>query len=158
MSHLKAYYIYYNNKLRRFNTLSELKTFKLNITEAIHMGLDMYLTGGDLEDCDDSYSIGYWRKANAVHGWFVRNVQGGVDDCNAYSVSREQLIQLKDVCLRIKQFGHVAVDLLPTTEGFFFGSTEYDKGYFVNLDLTVTIVDRALAYPEDTRFWYHSSW
>lgn len=25
--------------------------------------------------------VGYWRKANAIHGWFVDNVQKGNDDC-----------------------------------------------------------------------------
>lgn len=26
--------------------------------------------------------VGYWRKANAVHKWFVENVQDGVDECD----------------------------------------------------------------------------
>jgi hypothetical protein len=38
--------------------------------------------------------VGYWRKANAIHKWFVDNVQDGVDDCGEYSVSREQLLEL----------------------------------------------------------------
>ena len=38
--------------------------------------------------------IGYWRKANQIHAWFVDNVQGGKDDCEEYSVSRSQLGQL----------------------------------------------------------------
>ena len=25
--------------------------------------------------------VGYWRKANAIHKWFVDNVQDGNDDC-----------------------------------------------------------------------------
>ena len=38
--------------------------------------------------------VGYWRKANAIHGWFVDNVQDGTDDCGTYSVSRESLKEL----------------------------------------------------------------
>jgi hypothetical protein len=38
--------------------------------------------------------IGYWRKANQIHAWFVDNVQGGKDDCEEYGVSRSQLGQL----------------------------------------------------------------
>ena len=29
---------------------------------------------------------GYWRKANAIHRWFVENVQKGEDDCRDYYV------------------------------------------------------------------------
>ena len=38
--------------------------------------------------------VGYWRKANAIHQWFVENVQKGVDDCGTYIVSREKLTEL----------------------------------------------------------------
>jgi hypothetical protein len=37
---------------------------------------------------------GYWRNANAIHEWFVDNVQGGNDDCRRYYVSPEQLKEL----------------------------------------------------------------
>lgn len=60
------------------------------------MGLDMYLgarnTNGEFEQ------IGYWRKANAVHGWFVRECADGVDECQEIFVSREQLLQLRSDC------------------------------------------------------------
>jgi hypothetical protein len=35
-----------------------------------------------------------WRKANAIHQWFVDNVQDGEDDCRTTWVSREQLKEL----------------------------------------------------------------
>jgi hypothetical protein len=38
--------------------------------------------------------VGYWRKANAIHQWFVDNVQDGKDDCASYYVSKEQLKEL----------------------------------------------------------------
>lgn len=38
--------------------------------------------------------VGYWRKANAIHNWFVENVQDGEDDCKEYYVSKEQLEEL----------------------------------------------------------------
>ena len=82
------------------------------------MGLDMYLTArvalaGDesvsVEGLDSlgltpaavEYDLGYWRKANAVHGWFVRNVQDGVDDCSAYPVLIEDLRTLRDLCVKV---------------------------------------------------------
>ncbi len=45
----------------------------------------MGLTGVTLKE------IGYWRKANQIHHWFVETVQAGNDDCGLYAVSREQL-------------------------------------------------------------------
>ena len=38
--------------------------------------------------------VGYWRKANAIHQWFVDNVQEGEDDCKKYEVSCGQLTKL----------------------------------------------------------------
>lgn len=35
-----------------------------------------------------------WRKANAIHAWFVANVQDGVDDCKDAYVSPDQLKEL----------------------------------------------------------------
>ena len=40
--------------------------------------------------------IGYWRKANAIHNWFVKNVQDGNDDCGSYYVAQEQMQELLD--------------------------------------------------------------
>jgi hypothetical protein len=37
---------------------------------------------------------GYWCKANAIHNWFVENVQGGNDDCKPYYVSKEDIQKL----------------------------------------------------------------
>ena len=47
-------------------------------------------------------NVGYWRKANQIHAWFVENVQNGCDDCKAYEVSEEQLEELLDICKRVK--------------------------------------------------------
>ena len=44
---------------------------------------------------------GYWRKANAIHDWFVRNVQDGVDECQRSPVTIEQLDELRGVCKQV---------------------------------------------------------
>lgn len=82
------------------------------------MGLDMYLTrepkvkqlvdiGTDMVvgvDLDDYYEeVGYWRKANAIHSWFVDNVQNGIDNCDEYEVTKEQLEALLGRCKFIKE-------------------------------------------------------
>lgn len=46
--------------------------------------------------------VGYWRKANQIHRWFVENVQDYQDDCEYYEVEREQLEELLDICVTIK--------------------------------------------------------
>jgi len=40
--------------------------------------------------------VGYWRKANAIHKWFVDHVQNGNDDCKEYHVTNEQIKELLD--------------------------------------------------------------
>lgn len=45
--------------------------------------------------------VGYWRKANAIHAWFVDNVQDGEDDCEPHEVSKEQLMKLYLICKTI---------------------------------------------------------
>lgn len=101
---------------------------------------------------------GYWRKANAIHKWFVDNVQGGEDKCEPHYVSREQLEELKKLCEKVLAFRHLAVECLPTTSGFFFGGTDYDEWYFADLENTVKIIDDCLALPPSWEFEYQSSW
>lgn len=102
------------------------------------------------------FSVGYWRKANAIHGWFVENVQEGRDDCNEYPVERTDLNKLRTLCkaaIANKDHGD-----LPPVSGFFFGSNEVDDWYWGKLESTVEILDRVLSYPDDIRFYYQSSW
>lgn len=101
---------------------------------------------------------GYWRKANAIHAWFVKHCQEGVDDCGNYYVDREKLKELRDLCQRVIDFKHLANELLPTQSGFFFGGTDYDEWYYTDLANTVKIIDNALELPESWDFEYHSSW
>jgi len=46
--------------------------------------------------------VGYWRKANHIHAWFVNNVQDGVDDCRYHNeVTKELLEELRDTCIEV---------------------------------------------------------
>lgn len=107
-------------------------------------------------------SVGYWRKANAIHQWFVDHVQSGKDNCEKFAVTREQLITLRALCLTVLQTENVEAagqDVLPTQSGFFFGSTAYDDGYIADLRLTTEIIDKALSSRFDGwEFTYQSSW
>lgn len=102
--------------------------------------------------------VGYWRKANAVHQWFVKNVQNDVDDCKSYWVPREKLLELQDVCNQVLADVTLAPSLLPTQEGFFFGGVEYDEWYMENLEITIQNIQKALSLPEEWDIEYQSSW
>lgn len=45
--------------------------------------------------------VGYWRKANAIHRWFVDNIQDGKDECQESYVSKEDIEKLLSVCNNI---------------------------------------------------------
>ena len=109
-----------------------------------------------------SLPIGYWRKANQIYNWFVKNVQGGEDDCKEYHLEREQLEELLKTCEKVLENPSLGEELLPTSSGFFFGSTEYDEYYEQDLRETVILLTKILS---DTRlnsgsvdFVYTSSW
>lgn len=51
--------------------------------------------------------VGYWRKANAIHRWFVDNVQNGVDECQESWVSRDKLKDLLGVCRAVMDGIHL---------------------------------------------------
>lgn len=103
--------------------------------------------------------VGYWRKANAIHKWFVDNCQDGVDDCREAYVSLDQLIELLDICKQVKANHSLAYSMLPVQAGFFFGSTEYDEWYWNDIDLTIEIIENLLAEPTAlAEIYYRSSW
>ena len=106
------------------------------------------------------FRVAYWRKANAIHQWFVENCQEGTDDCSEYWVSRELLQELVDICEQIMTDKSKAEELLPTQSGFFFGDTAYDEWYFMGVEYTVhrfkkILSDTAL---QKVDFYYQSSW
>ena len=47
--------------------------------------------------------VARWRKANAIHKWFVDSVQDHQDDCKEYYVSQGQLGELVELCKRVKR-------------------------------------------------------
>jgi len=104
--------------------------------------------------------VGYWRKANHIHKWFVDNVQNGQDDCRQYDVDYDQLRDLLNLCEEVLKDHSKAEQLLPTTSGFFFGGTEYNEYYFEQVQNTYDILMSIVSAPEaDTDdYAYQSSW
>lgn len=104
--------------------------------------------------------IGYWRKANAIHNWFVKNVQEGNDDCKEYYVSKENLETLLETIKEVLKSPDLKAEaLLPTTEGFFFGGTKYDDYYLETLKDSEKIIENAIKEQEKGGdIYYQSSW
>lgn len=109
--------------------------------------------------------VGYWRKANHIHQWFVENVQDGEDDCKEHYVSESKIKDLLSICEKItnekniEEKNRLAQELLPTKSGFFFGGTDYDEWYFEDIESTILICKTALKRIEDgASLEYTSSW
>ena len=159
------------------------------------MGLDMYLERmprGVKPNYELGIEVGYWRKANMIHDWFVNHVQDGIDDCGYHNeVTKEILEELLDTCTKVYESctmivgqvnngsvyengkwtaclepGKVVIDptvakeLLPTTSGFFFGSTDYDEYYVNKIENTIRIINEVLETTdfETEAIYYISSW
>jgi hypothetical protein len=131
--------------------------------------------------------VGYWRKFNALHEWFVQNCQDGEDNCQESYVDRSKLEELVKTLKEVKNiletspkkktqvktgysngkevFGEIEViedtekldDLFPTSSGFFFGGTEYDDYYEEQVNKTIEMVE-SLLQEESGDFYYQSSW
>lgn len=102
--------------------------------------------------------IFYWRKANAIHRWFVEHVQYGMDDCRPYPVHPELILDLIDRCQRVTVDHSLAPELLPSQGGFFFGSTEYDDWYFQDVEETAIKLKQQLSQCIGMALTYQSSW
>jgi len=113
----------------------------------------------------------YWRKANAIHQWFVDNVQGGKDECQESYVDPTKLQELLDACNEVIKGSKivdgeilnttVAREKLPTQSGFFFGGNEYDEWYLRDIKETAKFLKKELAldYGRDTpEYYYRASW
>lgn len=139
---------------------------------------------------DDVFHIGqrvaYWRKANAIHAWFVNNVQDGVDECQESYVGRKHLLELVEKCSTVldklnpvfqKSYDNdeweggatdvvsEVAEVLPPCSGFFFGSTDIDMYYYHQVRYTHDRIKELLEWLDkehsEGRWWYvtyQASW
>ena len=132
--------------------------------------------------------IGYWRKANAIHNWFVKNLDDDADNCKDCYVEVEHLEKLLETVNKVLEVSKlvngkiqngsifkdgkeipimvdgkciedptVAKKLLPTTEGCFFGSIDYNEYYIQQLEETKKILEESLE-EDNGDFYYRASW
>ena len=159
-------YLKYRKNMSGYDFSPESEAYKALVAEAglneIASGLSPYLSM--------EVTAIYWRKVNAVHGWFVNELAGGEDHCQEIHVTREKLEELRNLCFEAlsvpagSSLQEHAPTVLPPTPGFFFGSEEIDEYYIEDLKYTMTEIDRVLAQlPNDGEGWdwslyYQASW
>ena len=140
---------YDHNKDENFNKI-------LDLLKIDHNDVDRGMTAG--------VTVGYWRKANAIHNWFVQNTQDGEDDCRRTCVSEEQLEELRADCVEALAAYNAgdkieAENIVSPTSGCFFGPTDIDDGYKADLEQTIKIVDKCLSDKfKGFSFYYQASW
>jgi hypothetical protein len=142
------------------------------------MGLDMYLSASkylsDFHKVEKALSdkitkatknapgriktitaeVGYWRKANAIHRWFVANVQDGRDECQEAEVSTDQLTTLKALCLEVKELARMVPGKLLASTCFSAGNTtqNFEEGMVVE-----NAEEVAALLPSESGFFFGST-
>lgn len=152
-------YLTKKHYVKNWNHTPEEKRFNISITQGGKTPTHIDVT--KIKHIEED--AGYWRKANHIHNWFVQNVQKGKDDCKEYWVSLDELEELYKACELVLSDNSLAKEILPTTDGFFFGDTGYDEYYFETLKYTREIIHNIMAdidergnLPYDV--YYQSSW
>lgn len=130
--------------------------------------------------------VGYWRKANAIHKWFVDNVQGGRDECQRTYVTREKLAELRDLCQKVVDTAKMASGQVQNGLGYENGKIVpimEDGDYVVNAEEIEALLPTQRGFffgstdydqyfmedikrtikiidelPEDGDLYYHASW
>ena len=119
-----------------------------------------------------NYEVGYWRKANQIHNWFMQNCarrdeyDNPIDDCRPIEITVDKLEKLLDDCKKVLADHSLAKELLPTVDGFFFGSTAYDDYYLGQIEQTIEIIEPVLKFAKHKleikdyawEVYYQASW
>jgi len=128
----------------------------------LDMGLDMYLVKIRNKD-GERFGVMYWRKANQIYRWFKENVEQHNGDGDSFDVPFEKLKELLETIKEVlKERDEVTARLLlPTQEGFFFGSTDYGEGYWDDLENTKEVLEKELFeahFQEPCTYNFYASW
>lgn len=135
--------------------------------------------------------MAYWRKANQIHDYFIRECADGDGNKTEMYVSVKQLEGLLERCRKVLKASKlvkgkikngssfkngkeepimedgkyiedptVAKELLPTTEGFFFGGTDYDEYYLADIKETIKVLKSLLSEEGhlNGEYYYIASW
>jgi hypothetical protein len=116
--------------------------------------------------CYITEQVAYWRKFNALHGWFVNECAAGVDECQNINVDEDKMKELLETLKEVSSNFDKAEELLPPVQGFFFGGDEIDEYYKEDVNSTIKIIEELLEEHEQSKehglysgdFEYRASW
>ena len=122
--------IFFNNYEKHINL--ELDSDMIHKDYLLEREEDAYVVAGD-------YEVAYWRKANQIREWFATHIDGFEDDYGYYEVTKDLLEDLITDCSYVLSNRNIEIsrEVMPTSSGFFFGSTEYDDYYYGDLEYTI---------------------
>ncbi len=92
------------------------------------MGLDLYIEKVSRKE------LAYFRKVNFLIPFFENYFNVKLENLKDLEITKSSIKELKDRCEHILRDHTLAKDLLPTREGFFFGSTSYDNNYYKDIE------------------------
>lgn len=150
-------------RLRKEEHLSKKPFFysSLNqIRREIFMGLDMWLYEKE-RNSEEVSEIGYWRKANQIRAFFASYALELIgENIEMLAVNKEMLLELKRRinCCLTERNENISSELLPTSQGFFFGSSEYDEWYYQDLEATLPIIEEALTAINNNNLVFYGEW
>jgi len=116
--------------------------------------------------CYITEQVAYWRKFNALHGWFINECTAGVDECQNINVEEDKMKELLETLKEVSSNFDKAEELLPPVQGFFFGGDEIDEYYKEEVISTIKIIEDLLEEHEQSKehglysgdFEYRASW
>ena len=122
------------------------------------MGLDQYFfvkTEG--VEGEESIEAAYFRKCNMLHTWVTAYCEREPENCEEIKLPRSAVEKIISDAAIVLSNLTLGPKILPTADGFFFGSTDYDDIYIrkvthIRDDL------REMLDSFDARWFYYVEW
>ena len=119
------------------------KTYDLSDVELAEKLAPLQRERNELHDeiiaSDPRTEIAYFRKVNFLMTYF-----GYEGNCEYKLIEKAEVEELIDRCKKVLDNHELAGELLPTASGFFFGSTNYDDWYFLDVENVRMTFERML--------------
>ena len=105
------------------------------------MGLDMFLLDRDGNE------VGYWRKANAIYGWFERNHGQVLENGVSIIVTESDLDALRAICVKVLAVAKTKTERLLSKDS-------YPKSFYANRNF-ISEEDLVLHADGSDRYHYY---
>lgn len=132
-----------------FSHMADFTEYSFKYEEMLEEPNNVSVVKDFFNEFEDRYyaeSDVYFRKVNFVYNFFSNKL---VDKC--CFADKSDIEELISRCDKVLADHSLAQELLPTRSGFFFGSTEYGKWYFSDVEDCKEQMEKLLSkYNEDT--------